>query len=284
MKKVIKHFGICYKISIFAFVNAIKNKVVTKQNIKDVHALGIKKHRDATQTFVAEGPKVVGDLLPLMHCRAMYATKVFLNALPSLLTQNVDVVEVIDQKTLERLSLLCAPRDVLAVFEKPTQGDMAADLLDLPKHALCLALDAVQDPGNLGTIVRLADWFGIEHIFASHDTADVFAPKVVQATMGAIGRVKVHYCDLPQVLYQMKEVPVYGTFLDGTNVYAETLTPNGLIVMGNEGRGISAAVESCVNKRLYIPPYPEGRATSESLNVAIATAVVCAEFRRTARQ
>ncbi len=260
---------------------------VTKQNIKDVHALNLKKHRDAMQTFVAEGPKVVTDLLPLMRCRILYATQVFLDRLPSVLKRNIESIEVVDQKALERLSLLCAPRDVLAVFEKPRvkglTGEEEEKLVSLPRRSLCLALDAVQDPGNLGTIVRLADWFGIEHIFASADTADVFAPKVVQATMGAIGRVSVHYCNLPHLLRRMEGVPIYGTFLDGTDIYTEHLTQNGLIVMGNEGRGISSEVESCVNKRLYIPPYPVGRATSESLNVAIATAIVCAEFRRGSR-
>lgn len=261
---------------------------VTKQSIKDVHALSLKKHRDTAQAFVAEGPKVVADLLPLMHCKVLYGTQAFLNGLSSELTRNVDLIEVVDKKMLERLSLLCAPRDVVAVFEKPrvrVLDEVGADveLLALPRHSLCLALDAVQDPGNLGTIVRLADWFGIEHIFASTDTADVFAPKVVQATMGAIGRIKVHYCHLPQLLQRMEGVSIYGTFLDGTDIYGETLTQNGLIVMGNEGKGISAEVERCVNKRLYIPPYPAGRATSESLNVAIATAIVCAEFRRNGR-
>ena len=135
--------------------------------------------------------------------------------------------------------------------------------------------------GNVGTIVRLADWFGIEHVFASMNTADVFAPKVVQATMGAIARVKVHYCNLVDVMQRLNaQVPVYGTFLDGNDLYSQPLENHGLIVMGNEGRGISAEVESCVNQRLFIPPFPIGRATSESLNVAIATAVVCAEFRR----
>ena len=260
---------------------------VTKQTIKDIHALSLKKHRDAMHAFVAEGPKVVADLLPLMRCKVLYATQDFLNGLPSELTRNVELIEVVDKKVLERLSLLCAPRDTLAVFEKPREENIhdavGGDLLALPRQSLCLALDTVQDPGNLGTIVRLADWFGIEHIFASVGTADVFAPKVVQATMGAIGRVRVHYCDLPQLLRQMDGVPIYGTFLDGTDIYTERLTQNGLIVMGNEGQGISAEVEACVNKRLYFQPYPVGRATSESLNVAIATAIVCAEFRRGGR-
>lgn len=255
--------------------------MVTKQNIKDLHALGMKKHRDATHSFVAEGPKVVGDLLPHMRCKTMYATQSYLDSINSLSIKNVECVEVIDKKTLERLSLLCAPRDVIAIFEQPQHQMCMEQLADLPRHSLCLALDEVQDPGNVGTIVRLADWFGIEHVFASMNTADVFAPKVVQATMGAIARVKVHYCNLVDVMQRLNaQVPVYGTFLDGNDLYSQPLENHGLIVMGNEGRGISAEVELCVNQRLFIPPFPIGRATSESLNVAIATAVVCAEFRR----
>lgn len=255
--------------------------MVTKQNIKDLHALGMKKHRDATHSFVAEGPKVVGDLLPLMRCKKLYATQSYLDGSNSLSMNNVDEVEVIDKKTLERLSLLCAPRDVIAIFEQPEQHSSIEQLAQLPHNSLCLALDEVQDPGNVGTIVRLADWFGIEHVFASMNTADVFAPKVVQATMGAIARVKVHYCDLVELMQCLNaQVPIYGTFLDGNDIYSQPLENHGLIVMGNEGRGISAPVELCVNQRLFIPPYPVGRATSESLNVAIATAVVCAEFRR----
>ena len=143
------------------------------------------------------------------------------------------------------------------------------------------ALDGVQDPGNLGTIVRIADWWGIDHVVCSHDTADVFAPKVVQATMGAIARVKVSYVDLPQWLESLpNKVAVCGTFLDGDNIYAAPLPHSGILVMGNEGKGISADVEALVNRRLLIPSFPAHRPTSESLNVAIATAVAVAEFRR----
>ena len=152
---------------------------------------------------------------------------------------------------------------------------------EVVQQQLCLALDDVQNPGNLGTIVRLADWFGIEHIFCSRGCADIYNPKTVQATMGGLARVQVHYMDLPQMLSLLPEdVPVYGTFLDGDNLYKKSLDNRGLIVMGNEGKGISSSVEAFVTERLYIPNYPAGRATSESLNVAIATAIVCAEFRR----
>ena len=254
--------------------------MVTKQTVKDIHALSQKKHRDARKCFVAEGPKVVADLLPLLPCESLYATAEFLHRLPSALLQHVDNVEEVDAKTINRLSLLCTPRDALAVFYKP-EAISVNQLNRLPEEQLCLALDGVQDPGNMGTIVRIADWFGIEHIFASHTTADVFAPKVVQATMGAVGRVKVHYVDLPQYIEGTSDhVPVFGTFLDGDDMYAHELSANGLIVMGNEGKGVSENVASLINRRLYIPPYPQGRDTSESLNVAVATAIVCSEFRR----
>ena len=141
----------------------------------------------------------------------------------------------------------------------------------------------MQDPGNLGTIIRIADWFGIEDVFCSNDTVDVYNPKTVQATMGALARVKVHYVNLPEILNEAayNDIPIYGTFLDGENMYeGAQLSQNGIIVMGNEGNGICCEVEKIVNRKLFIPNYPVGRPTSESLNVAIATAIICAEFRR----
>ena len=167
---------------------------------------------------------------------------------------------------------------MLAVFRQP---DEETDV-SVISHSLCLALDDVQDPGNLGTIVRLADWFGIEHIFCSPNTVDIYNPKTVQATMGGIARVRLHYTPLPEFIRSLKGIPVYGTFLDGENMYTQPLSAYGLIVMGNEGNGIEDEVERLINRKLYIPNYPAERETSESLNVAIATAVVCAEFRRQA--
>ena len=145
---------------------------------------------------------------------------------------------------------------------------------------LSLVLDRIQDPGNLGTIMRIADWFGIRQIICSHDTVDVFNPKVVQATMGAISRVKVVYEDLPEFLKSNPDVPCYGTFLDGENLYGTELSAHGFIVMGNEGQGISDEVARLTGRRLTIPSYPVGVATSESLNVGMATAIVVGEFRR----
>ena len=176
------------------------------------------------------------------------------------------------------LSFLKNPQDVLAIFKRPNW-----DITEItPEKELVLALDGIQDPGNLGTIIRLADWFGISHIVCSKDTADVFSPKTVQATMGALAHVKIHYTDLETFLQAQsaQAIPLYGTFLGGENLYEKTLSGNGILIMGNEGNGIRPAIEAFVNEKLYIPNYPEGRDTSESLNVAIATAVVCAEFRR----
>ena len=190
-----------------------------------------------------------------------------------------DEIAEVSQEELSRASLLKTPQQVLAVFEQPKYTLTP----DVARHSLCLALDDVQDPGNLGTIIRLADWFGIEDIICSQNTVDVYNPKTVQATMGGIARVRVHYTSLPDFIRsQSKEIPVFGTFLDGQNMYEQPLAANGLIVMGNEGNGIGKEVEALINRKLYIPNYPQGQETSESLNVAIATAVICAEFRRQA--
>ena len=184
---------------------------------------------------------------------------------------------------LTRVSFLKTPQEVMAVF-----GYDDDDVCDtsLPLKELCLALDDVQDPGNLGTIIRLADWFGITDIVCSRSSADCFNPKVVQATMGAILRVKVHYVDLERFLHDAaaEQIPRYGTFLEGENLYTTQLGEGGIIIMGNEGRGISRPIEQLVSHKLLIPAYPANRPTSESLNVAMATGIVCAEFRRRAAE
>ena len=182
--------------------------------------------------------------------------------------------EVSDQE-LRQASLLRAPQQVLALFPLPEYRLDAS----LPQENLCLALDGVQDPGNMGTIVRIADWFGIADIICSHETVDVFNPKAVQATMGALARVRVHYTDLPEFIRQ-SGAPTWGTLLDGQDIYSQPLGSNGLIIMGNEGNGISAQVRPLVTHRLLIPSFPPDRPTTDSLNVAIATSIVCAEFRR----
>jgi len=248
--------------------------MISKARIKQIHGLERKKNRLEEGLFVAEGHKLVGELLTTMRPRYVAATKEWLQAHRQLLG-NVET-NVVSEEELQRASLLQHPQSVIALFPLPHSE---AALAPTAEVELTLALDGVQDPGNMGTIVRLADWFGIRHIFCSLDCADIFNPKATQATMGALARVEVHYADLVQELSHVS-VPVYGTFLDGENIYQQPLSRNGVIVMGNEGRGISPAVATYVTRRLYIPPYPADSQTVESLNVAIATAITCAEFRR----
>lgn len=249
---------------------------LSKNRIKYIHSLELKKNRDAAGVFLAEGPKVVSELLGHFPCQLLAATSGWQP--PCTGMQAEESVEVTTEE-LTRASLLHTPQQVLAIFRKRKDIDNKTEIF----RSLCLALDGVQDPGNLGTIIRLADWFGIRHIFCSPDTADVYSPKAVQATMGSLARVHVHVADLPSLIRDLPEgTPVYGTFLDGENMYEKTLSNNGLLIMGNEGRGIRDEVRELVNQRLFIPAYPEERGASESLNVGVATAIVCAEFRRQA--
>ena len=247
--------------------------MISKNKIKYIRSLELKKNRNKEGKFVAEGFKVVDDLLALHPADLIVATQEWLHG--KHLADQTEVIEVTEEE-LKKVSFLQHPQQVLAVFRQATSGDYSINTSELS-----LALDGVQDPGNLGTIIRIADWFGITHIYCSQDTADVYNPKVVQATMGSIARVKVEYGNLLALVESLPaDVPVYGTLLDGDNIYQQTLENRGLIVMGNEGKGISPALAKKVNHRLLIPNFPEGRATADSLNVAIATAITCSEFRR----
>ena len=250
--------------------------MISKAKIKFIHhQLEHKKQRQQQHLFVAEGPKVVGDLMNKEKPRLIVALDSWLSS--QHIDSSVEVCSVTDEE-LRKVSFLQHPQDVVALF--PTLDN--EDVLPDASKELVLALDGVQDPGNLGTIIRIADWFGISHIVCSPNTADVYNPKVIQATMGSIARVTLHYTDLQIFIKsQNSDVAVYGTLLDGNNIYKETLSQNGIIVMGNEGNGISPEIRALVNHRILIPNYPEGRETAESLNVAIATAITCAEFRRT---
>ena len=247
--------------------------MISKATIKKIHALDMRKFRRNERLFVAEGPKLVDELCATMK-------PVYIAALPEWISENAKIVsgteyDVVTPDELQRASLQKNPQQVIALFPIP-EHKFSPEIL---KDELVLMLDGVQDPGNLGTIARIADWFGIRNILCSAETADIYNPKAVQATMGALARVKFHYTDLFQLLSQY-DGPVYGTFLDGENIYGQELSENGIIVMGNEGKGISQGVGEMINRRLYIPNYPIGTQTTESLNVAIATSIVCAEFRR----
>lgn len=247
--------------------------MISKNKIKYIRSLELKKNRNKEGKFVAEGFKVVDDLLALQSADLIVATDEWLRG--KHFGAETEVIEVTDEE-LKKVSFLQHPQQVLAVFRQATSGDYSINTSELS-----LALDGVQDPGNLGTIIRIADWFGITHIYCSQDTADVYNPKVVQATMGSIARVKVEYGDLLGLVESLPaDVPVYGTLLDGDNIYQQKLENRGLIVMGNEGKGISPDLAKKVNHKLLIPNFPEDRATADSLNVAIATAITCSEFRR----
>lgn len=248
--------------------------MISKARIKQIRGLERKKNRVAEGLFVAEGPKLVGELLAVVRPHYVAAEAEWLKAHEQELRGVV--CDMVSSDELQRASLLQHPQQVLALFHIP---QVEGHLAEIAERELTLALDGVQDPGNLGTIVRLADWFGIRHIFCSPDSADIYNPKATQATMGALARVSVHYCELTEEL-RMTSVPIYGTFLDGQNIYQQELSSNGVIIMGNEGQGVRKETAALVSHRLFVPPYPTNRLTVESLNVAIATAIVCAEFRR----
>lgn len=246
--------------------------MLSKTKIKYIHSLELKKFRNEYNTFVAEGNKLVADIISYFECELLIAKPSWMATQGDL---RVNELIVAEEDDIRKASFLKTPQDVLAVFKRPI---FSLEKVDSTKE-LVLALDGIQDPGNLGTIIRMADWFGIEHVVCSTDTVDIYSPKAIQATMGAISRVKVHYTNLVSFLKE-QQAPLYGTFLDGENIYHKTLSANGVIVMGNEGKGIREETESLISEKLYIPNYPAQRETSESLNVAIATAIICAEFRR----
>lgn len=233
--------------------------MITNSEIKQIRSLREKKFRDESGLFVVEGEKMVAEALQ-----------------SGLDVTNVYRVEEIGEKAMERISLLSTPSPVLALVRKPQYGAVKLE------KRLYLGLDSVRDPGNMGTIIRIADWFGIDTIFASPDTVDVYNPKVVQATMGGIFRCKIIYTDMPAICRRFKSegMPVFGTFLDGDNIYESELVPEGIVVMGNESNGVGREVAVEVNSRIFIPRGNGSKA--ESLNVAVATAVTLAEFNRRA--
>ena len=251
--------------------------MLSKPKIKLIASLSHKKYRDESGLFVAEGTKLVLDLLSEMECVLLIATADWLKANAEWVKAD-EFIEATENE-IRKISNQKTPQGVLAIFRKPNYTYN----IDEIGERLNLALDDLQDPGNLGTIIRIADWFGIRDIFCSFRSVDAFGTKTVQATMGALARVRVHYVNLAEFLQQCTEhkLPIYGTFMNGENIYVEkSLSKNGIIIMGNEGNGISAETEKYVSKRLLIPNFPQGEITSESLNVGIATALICAEFRR----
>ena len=239
--------------------------------IKQVKSLARKKERDDAGLFVAEGTKCVRDTWDAFECEMLIATRAWYEQRGT--AQHYDRLVLAGKADMERMSQFSTAPEVIAVYRIPNrEPDYAA-----AREGLSLVLDGVQDPGNLGTIIRLADWYGIRQLFAGNGTVDVYNHKVVQATMGAIARVAVHYVDLED-LFERVDVAKCGTLLDGENIYNASLPAQALIVLGNEGQGISREVAALLDRRLTIPASP--RCGSESLNVGMAAAVVLSEFCR----
>lgn len=275
MKKIMLNFAFQHTLI------DLKIDMISKNKIKYIHSLELKKMRKREGAFVAEGTKLVGDLLAtgmkpaFLACTDDWTTT---TEYSRLMGDGLSA-DIVTPAELQKASFLQHPQQVLAVF--PLPDDCRLPSASALENDLILALDGVQDPGNMGTIIRIADWFGIKTIVCSRETVDAFSPKAVQATMGSIARVNVVYTDLCEYLSQLPaSIPVYGTLLDGENIYSKQLTSNGIIIMGNEGNGISEEARKHINQRLLIPSYPANSPTAESLNVSIATAITVAEFRR----
>ncbi len=236
-----------------------------KSQTKYIQSLGHKKVRDEEGVYIAEGPKIVGELLasPSAQILKVFALQDWIKANNRLLSK-AEIVEI-DEQDLTKISQLTTPNKVLALLKKP-QAPVSFTL----KNQVSLVLDTIQDPGNLGTIIRIADWFGITQLVCSRDCADAYNPKVVQSTMGSIARVQLLYTDLTDWLGAQKHVPVYATVLDGEDISRAGRINEGLIIIGNESKGISEIILKCVDKKITIPR--KGKA--ESLNAAVATGIV----------
>ncbi|MDW5287847.1 RNA methyltransferase [Formosa sp. PL04] len=239
--------------------------MLSKNQIKLINKLKLKKHRAESNVFVAEGVKTIRELLNSdLKLQYLYTTESF--------NLETDLEILISETDLKRISFLTSPNKAFAVFEipKPKPIDVSQ---------LCVALDDVRDPGNLGTIIRLCDWFGINNLICNIGTVDCFNPKVVQATMGSITRVNINYLDLESFLQDVN-VPIYGAFMEGKNVYThQQLSNSGILVMGNEANGVSKSIEALITEKIAIPRFGDIKAT-ESLNVATATSILLSEFKR----
>lgn len=248
------------------------NSMELTNNIrKTIASLDDTKYRRALGMFKVEGTKSVVETIGRFELVYLVATDEWLNE-----HRGYDKIAIkASSRDIGRMSSFVTSPGVLAIYKIPQRDDS----IRFDDDRLVLVLDSIRDPGNLGTIIRIADWFGINDIFCSNDTTDCYNPKVVQATMGSIARVRLHYVDIVDLLKNYDSAPIYGTFLNGDNIYRSKLTKGGIIVIGNESRGISTGVSSLVNRRLTIPSFPPGESTGESLNAAIATAIVVSAFR-----
>jgi len=238
---------------------------MTKNEIKQLKQLQQKKYRNLQQSFVVEGLKSIREFI-----NAGFSPKKIYSLVQDPVLTGIQPVEIISPKQLQQISFLKHPKDALAVFKMKTPGKVE-------EKGLVLALDDLQDPGNLGTIIRTADWFGFRQIVCSKDTVDCYNPKVVQATMGSLANVNIVYTDLQKFLDETN-LAVYGTFLEGDNIYKTNLPDNAIVVIGNEGNGINPETAALVQHKITIPKAPHTLA--ESLNASVAAGVVMNEFFR----
>jgi RNA methyltransferase, TrmH family len=255
--------------------------MLSNSQVKHIHSLKLKKFREIHRQFIAEGSKLVTDLMrSFYHIDSIFATKEWIRENPQLIISGKLSITEVTPAEMARITSLTTASPVLAVVDIPMSDLAFPDL----SSGLTLLIDDISDPGNLGTILRIADWFGISRVICSEDTVDLYNPKTIQATMGSVARVKVTYTDLAGLLQQAAPgVKIYGTFLQGENIYEKDLEQTGVIIIGNESKGISGQVAQFVTDRLFIPGFhapgdPAGRA--ESLNASVAAAIVCSEFRR----
>lgn len=253
--------------------------MISKNTIKLIKSLALKKHRKKEKLFLVEGDKLVEEvILSEVEIQELIITPEFENA-TNIEFKNVKKINQVNHKELKQASLLKTPQNSMAICSIPSQPPFPTKLGD----NLSVFLDGIQDPGNLGTIIRICDWYGIEYIFSSADSVDFYNPKVIQASMGSFNRVKFYNCDFntAKTIAQNSDSPIYGAFMEGPNIYTEKLPKSALLVMGNEGNGIRNEVKVMINKTISIPNFSFTPTKAESLNVSVATAIICSEFKRT---
>ena len=252
--------------------------MVSKNTIKLIKSLGLKKNRLKENLFLVEGDKNVSEVLASkINIWKLLATDTFL-ANNNLLIKNANQVFVVTQQDIKQSSLLKNPQNSIALCTLPESKNLPEKI----DTDLCIYLDDIQDPGNLGTIIRICDWFGIKHLFCSPQTADIFNPKVIQASMGSFCRVEVSYSLFKPIaqLATKSGLQIVGAFLYGENIYKQNLPLKALLVMGNEGNGISSEIENIIEQKIKIPEFNSNPSSAESLNVSVATAIICSEFKR----
>ena len=252
--------------------------MIGKNTIKLIKSLALKKYRTKEKLFLVEGDKLVSEVINSQLIISQLLVTLQFSENYEIDLKNIENILEVDSATLKKASLLQNPQNSIAICRLPKKRELPPKL----NNSLSVFLDGIQDPGNLGTIIRICDWFGINSIFASPDTVDLYNPKVIQASMGSFNRIAFYECSFNTIHKIAKEssTPIFGAFMDGANIYTETLPQNTLLVMGNEGKGIRKDVEELIDRRISIPNLSTNASKAESLNVSVATAIICSEFKR----